>query len=249
MKLSIILLSSENYEHLAIENIEKFLKKINDKIECEVILASSKENINLQKSYKFVYDEVFSNRLIKALNKVNNNFILLWLDDYLIKKINFTLLLKAFDLFEKFNIGACKLYPIEKPKIYIPGNPFFGIYDNKPLGRLNTQPTIYEKSFLNSIIASNESLWEFENNHSTRSIPQNKMVFGSLKKIIDYDEIIKGGKFFRKYKKLYPKITNIDSMTLREEFTIIFKSKLYRILIAIFGYNILIKMKKYFYGL
>lgn len=247
MKLSIILLSSNKFERLALENLGILLNKLKSKVNCDFVLASSADNsLDLNTECKFVHDEIFSERLIKAIDKTESDFVMLWLDDYRLNSINFVLFEKCFKLFSILNAGACKLTPVEYPKILIPGISDFGMFDYYPLGRLNTQPTIYQKEFLKSLIIPKESLWEFENNHSIRSISKNKMVIGSLSYIINYDEIIKRGKFLRKYKKLYPSIKNIESMSLREAAVNYFTNKIYRFLMKIFGYNKLKKIKKIF---
>lgn len=247
MKLSIILLSSDNYEELALENLEMLLNKFGDKVSYDVVLASSADNLNkLNTKHKFVFDKVFSKRLIKAISKIETEYVMLWLDDYRIKNINFVLFEKCFHLFKNFNAGACKLFPIETPRIHVPGMKDFGIYDQYPLGKLNTQPTIYEKKFLEKLIVPNENLWEFENNHSVRSISEKKIIFGALSKIIDYEEIVKKGKFIRKYKKLYPNIINIKKLSIKENISITLKGKIFRVLLRFFRYNNLIKIKKFF---
>ena len=109
MKLSIILLTSDQYEELALENLEMLLNKFKNKVSYDVVLASSEDNLHkLNTEHKFVFDTVFSDRLIKALSKIETEYVMLWLDDYRIKNINFTLFEKCFHL---LGIYFFSLYP------------------------------------------------------------------------------------------------------------------------------------------
>ena len=242
--LGLIILSSSGYEEVAIKNLELLLENFNTNPFYEIFLATSYEYKNNDSSIKIISDTNFTARLQKSLNNLESDFVLLWLDDFRCKFVNQNLFFDSLDILKKNNAGACKLFPVERPEIPIPGNSNFGIYDNRSLGRLNTQPTIYKKKYLLDLLSKNESLWQFENNHNVRSLGKSDLVLGSYRKIINYNEVIRKGKFFRKYKIYYGnnKIKKLGFLEEKKIQAILFVN---RFLIKIFGYPLLIRVKRF----
>ena len=76
----------------------------------------------------------------------------------------------------------------------------------KKIGRVNTQPAIWKKSFLSDLLFGDESLWEFEINAAVRSDALPSNVLGVYSNLIEYDEVVKRGKYRNRYKKKYATI-------------------------------------------
>ena len=149
----------------------------------------------------------WSSRVREHLKQIQEDKIILLLEDYFVSGLDQNAVVEIVELMDRYSAGVVKLYSEPKPDHGMAGMPNLGMFlPGKKIGRVNTQPAIWKKSFLSDLLFGDESLWEFEINAAVRSdaIPSN--VLGVYSNLIEYDEVVKRGKYRNRYKKKYAKI-------------------------------------------
>jgi len=119
-------------------------------------------------------DQSFSSRLISCLlDNVTNDFVLFILDDFFFfDKVDVNVVDLAYDLLTKDNrIGMVCLHDMipysgRCNDIY---NDDFGVIDKTLPFSINTQVSLWRKSFFLKVLRYGESAWEFENYASYRN--------------------------------------------------------------------------------
>ena len=112
-----------------------------------------------------------------------------------------------------YNAGVVKLHAVPRPDYGIAGQPNIGIFlPGKKIGRINTQPAIWKKTYLQELLYEDENLWEFEVNSSVRSNSLSSNVLGVYKHAITYDEVVKRGKFRNRYRWKYAKFLESEKI-------------------------------------
>lgn len=183
--------------HFSYSNIDKF------------VITNFKDSgisnvINLQVGE----DLSWSHMMQKALDMVNHKYVILSLDDFVLrKKTDCHKLSTAFSILRSnHEIGAVRLIPRPKSDLYVE-YPGFNLVDrNKPYS-LSLQATIWKKDYLRSLLIPGESPWEFELSDKGSRI--NKKIITSDSDILGYKHhCVERGHFFpwdkyffkRKYK-------------------------------------------------
>lgn len=126
----------------------------------------------------------WSDVLKKALESIDENFVLLMLEDFLLKStINNSDLNEIITLIRINNINMFRLIPRPAPsKIK---NKKYGEIAPNEKWRVSTQAAIWNKEILLKILKSNESPWDFEIN-GTRRANKYSAFFGTKNHIIKY---------------------------------------------------------------
>lgn len=156
----------------------------------------------------------WTGRVRDHLEQIREPYVIVLLEDYFIHGLNHTQLNDLIPLMESFKAGVIKLHAVPKPDYGLAGQSNLGLFTlGRKLGRTNTQPALWRKDYLQSLLLGDESLWEFEINGSIRSNAADYTVLGVYRHVIDYDEVVKRGKFRNRYKKRYADVIaryNID---------------------------------------
>lgn len=110
------------------------------------------------------YEKFWTNRLRKALKTIKEDYILLLLEDYLLKKsVDSAIINKLLNYASINNVDYLRLVPI--PKVNYRIRKEHNIYDMREdtLYCINLQPAIWNKEFLLKALGNeNYSAWEFE---------------------------------------------------------------------------------------
>ena len=245
LPIDLIMLTSANKSALCKLTLSTWTKNLSVQ---KIIIASNKiEKLEPLPSYELIYvvGEKFGSRLRNALSKCVSKYVLIILDDYYLTSINQNEFKKVQILLKNLSPFAIKLSNSNAARInlFIPGYQNFVLLSKTGIGLLDTHPTIYDAIRLKSIIDPNESLWEHEINHSIRAIMKNYCVISHYKTIINYSEIVKGGLLWWSYRK-YSYETKLKFMPLYQELKIKLVSKFKSLLIKVFGYDTLMKIKR-----
>ena len=214
----IITLTTEKMFDLAVELLEDWSRELG--IADGDIIIGTDTPYKKSNKYKVCSSENFSNRLRLCLDNLDNRYVILILDDYKLLGINHGLLRRGISNLEKYNISALKLVPNPYPDIYIPGNNEFGICSLNSHWRINTQPTLFLKTYLKSLIFPNESLWEFEVNSCIRSLPLPANILSPRSNVANYKEIIKKGRILSNYYMEYGLKYNIEKISILQTYII-----------------------------
>ncbi|OBQ30247.1 MAG: hypothetical protein AN483_06085 [Aphanizomenon flos-aquae MDT14a] len=200
-KLSILICSSDKYKSLWNLNFD-FLEKYWSDCPYPVYLGTdsllserSKTLVNRKGQYLS-----WSSCLLEWINQIDTEYVLLTLDDFIIrKKINQLQIENCLEFIIRKNIDSLRL--VRRPKPFYPENEnsLFGRYDMMMPYLASLQASIWKKSSLLSLIKEGESIWEFENSGSSRAREQGGLSFyGVYETVFDYGEhIIDGGKLLR----------------------------------------------------
>lgn len=148
-------------------------------------------------------DISWSDNLIKMLDKVNEKYVMLLIDDAPfaadvdIKKLN-----NYFSTFINENMNYLNLKSSPKPNKNFELDHGYGEISKSTGYRCALVPSIWKKNILYDLLKISESAWEFEVIGSERSKKYDRF-FSLVKPIFNFDHIIVKGKIERKvYKKL-----------------------------------------------
>jgi hypothetical protein len=200
-KLSILICSSDKYKSLwplHFDFIEKYWSNCPHPIYLgtdSLIFERSKTLVNRKGQYLS-----WSSCLLEWINQIDTEYVLLTLDDFIIRKeISQIQIDSCLEFVIKKNIDSLRL--VARPKPFYPENEdnLFGRYDTMMPYVVSLQASIWKKSSLLSLIKEDESIWEFENSGSSRAREQGVFSFyGVYETVFDYGEhIIDGGKLLR----------------------------------------------------
>ena len=160
---------------------------------------------------KFLYSETlnWSLSLEKWINQIDSKYILILLDDHIIKKISIISLESVIKdiknnnvLYAPLTYGSNILRNIVNIKEFIKGKVLNGKYS------INLQPAIWEKSYLLRLLKGTSNPWDFEICSSLEyGKKQSNAYFYIAKNIIFYEQYIERGKV---YPRRFYKIFNSD---------------------------------------
>ena len=167
-------------------------------IDCplDIYLVSNKKrygfnnviNLNIGK------DISWSNNLKKALKKIKNEFVLLMIDDLIIKnKISNNFFMEISDWISMNDPNYLRLHVSNRPLYY---DSLVGELPKKTPYKLSTMPSIWKTSFLLKILKDGESAWDFELKGSKRAYKYDKF-FSLYENFISYNNSIIKGKWQR----------------------------------------------------
>ena len=247
LPIDIIMLTSAGKSELCKFTLSTWIKSLS--VQKIIIASNNTEKIQKELSYEIVYTagEKFGIRLRNALSKCISEYVLVILDDYYLHSINTAEFKKINILLKTFSPFAMKLSTSNaaRTSIFIPSFENFVVLSHTGIGLLDTHPTIYNVTKFKEIIDPNESLWEYEINHSIRAIMKNYSVISHNKKLLSYSEIVKAGQLWWSCRK-YSFETKLKFMPFHQELKIKLVSIFKSILIKIFGYDTLIKIRRKF---
>lgn len=194
--------------HCKFEHIDKYL------------LSNYKVyNSNDIKTLAVGEDLSWSHMLIQALSLIDYDYILLTLDDFILRrntdcnKLNNSLCI----LKQNHDIGAIRLLPRPNSCIKSEYKGYNLVDPAKPYA-LSLQASLWRKSFLQSLLVPGESPWEFELNDKRQKI--NKKIITSNTDILGYNHhCVERGYFFPWdkfiFSKKYDSQMSRDTLSLR----------------------------------
>ena len=186
---------------------------------------------------KFVYKDVknilvgndisWSDNLIKGLEYIEKDYVLLMIDDLLLnKKISSKFFMMISDWININDPNHVRLHISNKPNFY---NSFIGKISNKIPYKISLMPSIWKKSFLLNILKKGESAWEFEINGTKRAFKHDEF-YSLYNNLIFYENSIIKGKWQRSIaKKLMVKNDLRPIMSIKEQIVYNSKFLLYKI--------------------
>jgi hypothetical protein len=142
----------------------------------------------------------WSSCLLEWLNQIETEYVLLTLEDFIIRRQIITSEINhCLEFIVNQNIDCLRLVARPLPFYRDNENKLFGSYDKRMPYIVSLQASIWKKTTLMSLIVEGESIWEFEIYGSFRAKLQEKLRFyGVYRTIFDYGEhIIDGGKMLR----------------------------------------------------
>lgn len=130
---------------------------------------------------------VWSDRLIDYLNAVSSEYIIVMLEDFILRRpVEKIEIDQAMESVVQNKLDCLRLSPRPAPaKLRRKGCRFEEISPGE-IYRISTQTAIWRKSFLLEILRRGESIWEFEANAPSRLSPTAK-IWGTYKWIIPYE--------------------------------------------------------------
>jgi len=203
LKKTSILISSHSKASDIWYLTDYFLKKYWKK-ELNIILGANGENKSefIPKNWKYINngeDISFSKSLVSYLEKIDDEYILLMLDDFMIlEEVDDEKIKKAFD-FIKINNGMY-LRLIPNPKGDIKINKDFSKIDVKSYVPYVTslQMAIWKKDFLKKLLEYNFSPWKFEikAGKTKESLENHDKFYVANYDFIKYTHFVEKGKFY-----------------------------------------------------
>lgn len=180
--------------------------RLNTDLRCKIYVGVERKKLNIDGVIELgcAPGRQWTGRVKEHLRQISEEKIILLLEDYFICGIDENELNEVSSLMNCYNAGVVKLHAVPRPDYGIAGQPNLGIFlPGKKIGRVNTQPAIWEKTYLQELLYEDESLWEFEVNSAVRSNSLSLNVLGVYKHAITYDEVVKRGRFRNKYRRKY----------------------------------------------
>ncbi len=143
-------------------------------------------------------DSNWSTGLIKMLNRIETDYVLITLEDFFLRTpVNTDNVRKALDFLIQSKGHTVKLIPNPKPLKNIRNVPF-GEFEIKQSYRVNLQAAIWRTSTLRQLLRNGESAWEFEVNATKRAEQIANGFYGVYSPILTYKHhVVEKGKWFR----------------------------------------------------
>ena len=138
----------------------------------------------------------WTDRLSRAIDKVETPYILLLLEDFFLKNtIDENIYCEIVDKMDEYNIGVFKLMPdIGKGIVWSKDNQYL-LYEKGQPYRISTLPSIWNKSYLKKLTGVSNSAWQFEREITYYSNQFDEMVLGISGNAFIYAHAIKRGKW------------------------------------------------------
>ena len=188
---------------------------LNTDLRCQIYVGLEQKQLNIPGVTELCCapGRQWTGRVKEHLKQISEEKIILLLEDYFICGIDKNLVNDVSLLMGSYNAGVVKLHAVPRPDYGIAGQPNIGIFlPGKKIGRINTQPAIWKKTYLQELLYEDENLWEFEVNSSVRSNSLSSNVLGVYKHAITYDEVVKRGKFRNRYRWKYAKFLGSEKI-------------------------------------
>lgn len=113
-------------------------------------------------------DSSWSDTLLAALKRVQEEYVLLWIDDHFVSKsVDSDRVIAAVGSFQAAGGNYLRLQALPKPDAAF--NDLFGIVRPRSIYRTSTVASLWRKSILAELLMPGESAWEFETKGSVRS--------------------------------------------------------------------------------
>lgn len=199
-ELSILICSSDKYQCLWNLNFD-FLKKY--WIDCPYEVHLGTDSL-IDERYKTIINRKgkylsWSSCLLEWLNQIDSKYILLMLDDFILRKrVNNHEISYCLNFVMSNNIDCLRLVACPQPFYRSENDRLFGQYDIRMPYLVSLQASLWKKDSLFSLLKEGESIWEFEKYGSLRAKEQDFTFYGVYKTVFDYGvHIVDGGKLLR----------------------------------------------------
>jgi len=197
-ELSIIIYSCKKNSDMWIIFSELF-KKYWYNCDYKIYLVTDQyiENKELVFDQVIEYDSDWGNMIIKALNVADTQYVMLWMDDYLLcDYVNNHDIEEKLRLAVKYNVANLRL--MESPSIksaQFKDNLSLGYYKPGTAYSLSTQVGIWNSEFLLKNINEGWSAWEFEKKGSITIKDYEHPLLATLDYTFPYEEGVRRGKW------------------------------------------------------
>lgn len=197
---SVLVASCEKYSDLWTPFFKLFLKYWSD---CPffVYLISNEKQFLYQKVQNIQVgpDKSWSDSMQVALRSLKSEYIIMFLDDFFLRKpVKTELILTLLKILMEIDGKMLRLVPRPGPDIRIKDFHEIGLIERGAPWRISTQIAIWRRDFLMEILRGGESIWEFEVRGSERSNKYADGLFCVWKPAIDYGHhVVERGKWFR----------------------------------------------------
>ena len=106
-------------------------------------------------------DRAWSDNLLNGLNRIKEEFVLMWIDDlFLLEKVDTQSLLRVCNEFIKVDGNYIRLNPTVKADAQF--NEHFGLTSRGTIYRTSTVLSLWRKEVLRELLRPGESAWDFE---------------------------------------------------------------------------------------
>ncbi len=239
--IDIAVISCDNYSDVWPLFFDNLFKNWED-CPLDIHLISNKKTYNHKKiiNINVGEDVSWSNNLIKGLESLKKDYVMLFVDDLIINKIiSVNYFNKISNWVNSNKPNYLRLHISFKPNYY---DDFIGILPKKSPYKASLMPSIWKKNFLKKILKSRESAWDFEIKGSKRAFNYNGF-FSLYDNFIHYNNSIIKGKWQRSMvKKLKINNSSRQTMNPREQFLynmMVYRSKIFNL----FPNNVKLKLK------
>ncbi len=195
--------------------------RLNTNLGCQIYVGVEQKQLNIRGVTELdcAPGRQWTGRVKEHLRKISEEKIILLLEDYFICGIDENEVNELSSLMNCYNAGVVKLHAVPRPDYGIAGQPNLGIFlPGKKIGRVNTQPAIWRKTYLQKLLYEDENLWEFEVNSAVRSSSLSYNVLGVYKHAITYDEVVKRGRFRNRYRWKYAEFLERENLAIDRGF-------------------------------
>lgn len=167
--LAVLISSCDKYSDLWDPFFGMFFKYwSNCPYEIYLVSENNKFNDYRVKTINPKVDQTWSERLLFALDNINQKYVLLMLEDYIIlKSVDNDRIEHCLDVLIKNNASNIKLLPVPGPDKPLLED--IGILSKGRDYRTSTQASIWDKEILKSLLRKEESVWDFESKGNERS--------------------------------------------------------------------------------
>ena len=224
--LDILVISCDAYSDVWDVFFKSFYKQwINCPFKLNLLTNNKSYNLHNVNTIKVGEDISWSDNLLSAIKHLNNDYILVLLDDLLLKnKISNNYFNQISNWVSENDPNYLRLCISHKPNYF---DALIGKIPQVTPYKTSTMPCIWKKSVLKELLKEGESAWDFEINGSKRAYKYDGF-YAVYNNFIAYKNIIIKGKWRRSIVKNYAnygldlKDLSRPIMTLRDEFEYFF---------------------------
>lgn len=132
---------------------------------------------------------VWSDRLIDYLNAVSSEYVILMLEDFVLRRdVRASDVDRAMATMVAEKLDCLRLIPRPPPATRRVGGKWFEEIRAQEIYRISTQTAVWRREFLLSILRRGESIWDFEMTAPSR-LPATSRIWGSYERVIPYEGI------------------------------------------------------------
>jgi hypothetical protein len=194
-KLSLVVLSSKEYEYLWNNFCNLWIKYCSNFIIEKYIITSEKNK--KYKGFKVISGvskacDPWGKRILEALKKIRSQNVLLMTDDcFVINNLDLKEMSECYNFFVNNNISYLRISVTPNENFYYKKGKYFIPYFS--FHRICLQPSLWKKKYLIRLLKKQENPRQFEMNGSLRT-KKSDLIYSTNYDVIKYIEFVRNGK-------------------------------------------------------
>ena len=149
-------------------------------------------------------DDVWSKCFRRALERVDTEYVLLFLEDFFVSEPISTIeIVRHLHVLQELDGIVLRLFPQPSPDAPLSDHAGIGRIHPDAAYRVSLQVALWKRRRLLDLIRDEESIWDFELKGTPRSRTMPDGFYGTYEPVISYRHVVERGEWFRKAAEYY----------------------------------------------